>query len=198
MITTKKMYLEKGPEKPLSMHPKKFALWLFLVSVMMLFAAFTSAFIVKKGESNWVEFPIPDILWVSTAVLFLSSLTMQWAFSAAKKDELEKLKLALFITFTLGVLFLCGQYMAWQKLYQSGIYFGGSQSHPSGSYLYVFTGIHGIHLISGVIFLFIVLIYSFKYKIHSKNMLSIEMCATYWHFLDALWIYLFVFLLLNH
>ena len=196
--TTKKMFVETEPESPLSMNPKKFALWLFLMSVMMLFAAFSSAFIVKKGQGNWVEFPIPNILWVSTVVLVLSSVTMQWAFSAAKKDEFQKLKLALGITFILGVIFLVAQFQAWEELYQTGIYFGGSKSHPSGSYLYVFTGLHGVHLISGVIFLFVLLISSFNYKIHSKNMLSIEMCATYWHFLDGLWIYLFVFLLLNH
>ena len=198
MITTKKIYLEEEPKKQLAMHPQKFALWLFLVSVCMLFAAFTSAFIVKKGESNWVEFPLPNILWVTTGIILLSSITMQLAYFAAKKDELEKLKITLFITFILGVAFLVGQYMAWEELYKEGIYFGGSHSHPSGSYLYVFTGLHAVHLISGIIFLFVMLIYSFKYKIHSKKMVSIEMCATYWHFLDALWIYLVVFLLLNH
>jgi|SRR6185437_5019366 len=198
IATTKKLYVNNNPEKPLAMNAKKFALWLFLVSVSMLFAAFSSAFIVKKGESNWVQFPLPDILWVSTAVILISSITMQWAYFAAKKDNFQILKIALLITSVLGVVFLVAQFEAWRQLVNEGIYFGGSKSHPSGSYLYVFTGLHGLHLISGVIFLFIMLISSLKYKIHSKNMLSIEMCATYWHFLDALWIYLFVFLLLNH
>jgi cytochrome c oxidase subunit 3 len=76
--------------------------------------------------------------------------------------------------------------------------FGGSYSNPSGSFLYVITGLHAFHLITGIIYLLIILGASFQYNIHSKNMVRMEMCATYWHFLDILWLYLFAFLLLNH
>ena len=125
----------------------------------------------------------------------LSSVFMYWAYLSARKDKLEQVKLALSITSVLGALFLIGQYMAWEQLVDAGVFFVGN---PAGSFMYVFTGLHGVHLISGVVYLLYLLISSFKYKVHSKNMLNMEMCSTFWHFLGGLWIYLFIFLLLNH
>lgn len=186
------------PKRPLGMHAKKFALWLFIVSIIMLFAALTSAYLVRRGEGNWLEFPMPISLWINSGIILLSSATMHWAYLSAKKNELHKLKLALLITTLLGTAFLVGQVIAWGDLVEMKVFFAGNQSNPSGSFVYVLTGLHAFHLISGVIFLVIVLISSFNYKIHSKNLVQIEMCATYWHFLDFLWIYLFFFLLLNH
>lgn len=182
-------------EQPVSMHPKKFALWLFIVSVIMIFAGLTSAFIVRQAEGNWLEFELPRIFWLNSAVIVLSSLTLHWAYLSAKKDQLDQLKLALGITTALGLAFLVGQWFSWVALVDMDVYFVGN---PAGSFLYVLTGLHAIHLISGVIFLIIVLISSFRYKIHSKRMTTLEMCATYWHFLGALWLYLFLFLLFNH
>ena len=186
------------PKKPLAMHPKKFALWLFIVSIVMIFAAMTSAYIVRKGEGNWLEVNIPPIMYINTAIIVLSSITMQWAYFSAKKDNLQPMKSALLVTTLLGILFVVGQFVSWSALKESQVFFGGPESNPAGSFVYVLTGLHGFHLITGVIFLFIVLISAFKYEVHSKNMVLIEMCATYWHFLDVLWVYLFVFLLLNH
>ena len=190
-----KLNYSEEVEQPVSMHPKKFALWLFIVSVVMIFAGLTSAFIVRQAEGNWLDFELPRIFWVNSAVIILSSLTMHWAYLAAKKDQLDQLKLALGITTTLGFAFLVGQWYSWVALVEMDVYFVGN---PAGSFLYVLTGLHAIHLISGVIFMIIVLISSFRYKIHSKRMTSLEMCATYWHFLGALWLYLFMFLLFNH
>lgn len=190
-----KLNYSEEVEQPVSMHPKKFALWLFIVSVVMIFAGLTSAFIVRQAEGNWLDFELPRIFWVNSAVIILSSLTMHWAYLAAKKDQLDQLKLALGITTALGFAFLVGQWYSWVALVEMDVYFVGN---PAGSFLYVLTGLHAIHLISGVIFMIIVLISSFRYKIHSKRMTSLEMCATYWHFLGALWLYLFVFLLFNH
>ncbi|WP_114751312.1 cytochrome c oxidase subunit 3 [Pleomorphovibrio marinus] len=190
-----KLSYEEGAVQPLSMHPKKFALWLFIVSVVMVFASLTSAYIVRQGEGNWLEFNLPDIFWYTSAVIILSSITMHWAYVSAKNDALDMLRLALIITSFLGFAFLVGQWYSWVALVDRDVYFVGN---PSGSFLYVFTGLHALHLISGVIFLIIVLISSLRYKIHSQNMAQMEMCVTYWHFLGALWIYLFMFLLLNH
>ncbi|MEM1406414.1 MAG: cytochrome c oxidase subunit 3 [Bacteroidota bacterium] len=187
--------LVEEPKKPLSMHPRKFGLWLFMVTVVMIFAALTSAYIVRQGEGNWTEFDLPISMWVTSAIILLSSGTMHWALISAKHNDLEKVKLAISITSVLGVAFLAGQLYVWSDLVADNIYFVGN---PSGSFLYVLSGVHGLHLVSGVIFLIIVLISTFKYKVHSKNLTQIQMCATYWHFLDVLWIYLFVFLLLNH
>ncbi|HEY8399970.1 MAG TPA: cytochrome c oxidase subunit 3 [Cytophagaceae bacterium] len=186
------------PQKPLSMHPKKFALWLFLVTVVMIFAALTSAYIVRKGDGNWLNVEIPSIFWVNTLFIVTSSVTMHLAYLSAKKNNFGNLKLYIIITSILGISFLVGQFIGWGKLVDMGVFFGGKESNPAGSFVYVFTGLHGFHLISGVFVLLVVLVKSFRLEVHSKNMTLIEMCATYWHFLDGLWVYLFIFLLLNH
>ncbi|MEM6524997.1 MAG: cytochrome c oxidase subunit 3 [Bacteroidota bacterium] len=187
--------LVEEPKKPLSMHPRKFGLWLFMVTVVMIFAALTSAYIVRQGEGNWTEFDLPISMWVSSVIILVSSATMHWALASARKNDLEKVKLAISITSVLGVAFLISQLVVWSDLVANNVYFVGN---PSGSFLYVLSGVHGLHLVSGVIFLIIVLISTYRYKVHSKNLTQIQMCASYWHFLDVLWIYLFVFLLLNH
>ena len=187
-------YIE-GAEQPISMHPKKFALWLFIVSVVMVFAGLTSAYIVRQAEGNWLEFNLPSIFYYSTGIIILSSVTMHWAYTSAKADNIDMLKVAIGLTTLLGLVFLVTQWYSWVALVDRDVYFVGN---PSGSFLYVFTGLHALHLISGVIFLIIVLISSLRFKIHSQNMAQMEMCTTYWHFLGGLWLYLFMFLLLNH
>jgi len=181
-------------KKPLSMHPKKFALWLFIVTVIMIFAALTSAYIVRQADGNWLMFDLPDLFLATTVIILVSSGTMHWAYLAVKKDNLESAKVAIAITTVLGIGFLVGQYMAWGELVKDSIFLVGN---PSGSFVYVISGLHGLHIVGGLVFLIIVLFSIFRSKIHSKNLLRIEMCATYWHFLDGLWLYLFVFLLLN-
>ncbi len=183
------------PKATLSMHPKKFALWLFIVSIVMLFAALTSAFIVKQADGNWLSFKLPGIFLLNTIVIAMSSLTMHLAYSAAKKDLLQRVKWMLLITVSLGILFLIGQYISWSELINENVYF--VSNYASGSFIYIFTGLHGLHLISGLIFLLITFISSLRLKIHAKNLLQIEMCMTYWHFLGGLWVYLYVFLLFN-
>lgn len=184
--------------KPLAMHPKKFALWLFMVSVIMIFGALTSAYIVRQAEGNWLDFEMPPMFWVTTGLILLSSFTMHWAYLSIKKDNFERAKLAISITVVLGVAFLIGQYMGWSQLVNNGIHLVGRDSSAvSGSFLYIISGLHGVHVISGVLFLMVILVAIFKLKVHSKNLAKIEMCTTYWHFLDGLWLYLFVFLLLN-
>ena len=181
--------------KPRSMNPKKFALWLFLVSVMMLFGAWTSAYLVKRGEPGWAAFELPVEFWITTSIIILSSITMVWAQRSARKDDLEQTKLALGLTTALGVAFLAGQWLAWGKMVEMNYYFAGTNS--SSSFIYVLTGFHGLHIISGIIVLVVVLVSAFRFKVHSKNMQKMELCSTYWHFLGGLWLYLFVFLLLN-
>jgi len=187
-------YIEE-PKQTLSMHPKKFALWLFIVTVVMIFAALTSAYIVRQSEGNWQEFTLPTSLYVNSIIILLSSVSMQWAYLSAKKDNIKSLKISIIISAVLGVAFLVGQLLSWQDLVAIDVYFVGN---PAGSFLYVLTGLHAAHLISGVIFLILVSINVYNYKVHSKSMDQIEMCATYWHFLDGLWLYLFLFLILNH
>ena len=179
-------------------HPLKFALWLIIISIIMMFAAFTSAYIVRKEEGNWLEYALPDNLVLNTVFIVLSSVTMQWAFNTARKDNLRQLKLALLLTIILGLSFLVGQWDAWVDLVGRKIFFGGADANPSGSFLYVLMGVHGFHLVTGLIFVLIVLISSLKFKVHSRNLLRIELCSVYWHFLTGLWLYLYLFLTLNH
>ena len=108
---------------------------------------------------------------------------------------MDNLKIGLGITTLLGLAFLVGQWYSWVTLVGMDVYFVGN---PGGSFLYVITGLHALHLVSGVIFLIIMLISSFSYKVHSKRLVKLEMCLTYWHFLGGLWVYLFMFLLFNH
>jgi cytochrome c oxidase subunit III len=184
-------------KKPLGMHPKKFALWLFMATVVMLFAAWTSAYIVKRGEPGWSSFDLPRQFWINSWIIAASSLSLIWAQFSAKRDELEKVKVGLTITTVLGVAFLIGQWIAWEKMVDMNYHFTGMGSNTSSSFIYVLSGVHGLHLVSGVIFLVVTLVATYRYKVHSKNMVQLEMCASYWHFLGGLWLYLFVFLLLN-
>ena len=186
--------LVEEAKRPLSMNPKKFALWLFIVSVIMVFAALTSAYIVRQAEGDWLIFELPRLFWITSIIILVSSGTMHWAYLAAKNDNLESVKVATIFTTILGIAFLVGQFMAWGDLVSNNVFFVGN---PSGSFAYVLSGLHGLHIVGGVVFLSILLSAAFKYNVHSKNLSLIEMCATYWHFLDVLWLYLFVFLLLN-
>lgn len=183
-------------KKPRSMNPKKFALWLFMVSVVMLFGGWTSAYLVKRAEPGWSSFELPGEFWLSTSIIILSSVTMIWAQRSARRDDLQQTKLALLLTTVLGVAFLGGQWFAWAKMVELNHYFAGTGGNTSSSFIYLLTGFHGLHIISGVIVLLLALVAALKYKVHSKNMLRMELCSTYWHFLGALWLYLFVFLLL--
>lgn len=183
------------PEETLSMNPKKFILWLFIVSIVMLFAAMTSAYLVRRAEGNWLEFTVPVMFTYSTIVLIASSLTMQWAYWAAKKDNFNTLRVAISITFALGIAFLWMQFQGWVALVEENVYFVGN---PAGSFIYIFTGLHALHLISGLAVLVVVLISAFRLDIHAKSLNRIQIASTYWHFLGILWVYLLLFLLYFH
>jgi len=183
------------PQETLSMNPKKFILWLFIVSIIMLFAAMTSAYLVRRAEGNWLEYTVPAVFSYSSLVLVLSSLTMHWAYTAAKKDNFKTLRIAITVTFALGVTFLYMQFQGWVQLVDQNVFFVGN---PAGSFMYIFTGLHGFHLISGLLVLVFALVAAFRFKIHAKNLNQIEIAASYWHFLDILWLYLFFFLVYFH
>ncbi len=157
-----------------------------------MFASQTSAYLVRRAEGNWLEYDMPQIFWYSTAVLVASSISMHWAYLAAKKDNFKSLRIAISITFVLGLVFLWMQFLGWKALVDMKVFFVGN---PSGSFFYVFTGLHGFHLITGLIVLVLALLAAFQLRVHSKNLRRIQICTTYWHFLDILWVYLFFFLL---
>jgi cytochrome c oxidase subunit 3 len=174
----------------------KILLWLGIGSIVILFAALTSAYIVREAEGNWVKFELPSLFWFSTACILLSSVFMNNALVAARKNNFKGISIALGITLILGIFFVIGQFLGWKALVHDGIFFAGNKSNPSGSFLYVITGLHVAHLIAGLIYLFVVFTKSIKNRYNAAHLMSLELCATYWHFLGGLWVYLFLFLLL--
>lgn len=191
----KDIQITEVPRKTRSMDPKRFLLWMFMVSIIMVFASLTSAYIVRQSEGNWLAYELPNLLWYSTIILLLSSVTAQLAYRSAKADNIKNVKIYLVLSLLLGVGFLVSQVYSWGALVDNRVYFVGN---PSGSFLYVIMGVHGFHLVSGLIYLLILLVRAFQFKVHSKNLLHLGLSVSYWHFLDGLWIYLFIFLLLNH
>ncbi len=187
--------LVENPVRPLYVHPHKFILWLFIVTIIMIFASMTSAFIVKQADGSWLDYELPSIFWFTTSVIITSSGLLQWAYFAAKQDQFNRVKVLVGLTTLLGLVFLAGQWLSWGQLVAMDVYFVGN---PAGSFIYVLTGLHAFHLITGIVFLIIVLISAFRYRVHSKNLVRMEMCTTYWHFLGALWVYLLVFLVFYH
>jgi cytochrome c oxidase subunit 3 len=170
-------------------------LWIAIVSMIMLFGAFTSAYVVSRGKGTWIVFDLPQLFYVSTALIIASSVTMNWAVSLAKQNKFDKVKGPVLFTFLLGTAFVVFQFYGCKELIKNNIYFLGKYSHPSGSYLYLLVLVHFLHLFSGLISLLVVYFRSAMGKYNAQDMLGIKLCATFWHFLDGLWIYLFLFLL---
>jgi len=187
-----------GYSRPEVVNSKKMILWLFIVTIVMLFAAFTSAYIVRKADGEWLLFSLPSIFAYSTAAILLSSVTIQWAFTLVKKGLIEKAKPLVALTFVLGLIFLYVQYIGWGQLVDMNVFLGGDSSNPAGSFVYILSGVHAFHLVTGLIYILIVFAMLFSGKITKEKSLQFELCTTYWHFLDLLWIYLFVFLLVNN
>lgn len=167
--------------------------WVGIVSIIMLFASMTSAVIVTKGDGNWMKYEIPGIfLWSSIAIL-LSSLTLLYGYYKAKKDHQNGLKIGLMLTLIFSIVFILFQFEGYEQLVQQGVFFTGEGHSASGSFLYVISGLHIVHLVGGVIALLVVLFNAFRAQYNSKNLLGLQVFSTYWHFLGGLWIYLFVF-----
>lgn len=177
-------------------HPQKFALWTAMASIMMMFGAFTSAYIVRQAAGNWLEFPLPNIFYLSTAIILISSLTLHLSYSGFKNGKEKQYKGLLLVSFILGVSFLISQYIGWQTLFASGVDMKGN---PAGSFLYVITGVHALHILGGIGALIVAMIHAFslKYKVTDKRKLRFELVIHYWHFVDLLWVYLLIFLLIT-
>jgi cytochrome c oxidase subunit 3 len=184
-------------EDRLNLAPKKFNMWIFIFTSFMFFAALTSGFIVYVGGSSahGMNIKMPDAFMYSTAVIILSSVTMFLASMAAKSSQFGKQRLYLWLTIILGVAFFGIQLYAWSYLVKNGIYF--SNPNASQSFIYVFTGMHLLHIFAGLLLLANTLWRSYRSIEQVKNLYSVQMSSIFWHFVDIIWIYLYVFLLLN-
>lgn len=180
-------------KEPSRIHPYKFTLWVAMGSIVMMFAAFTSAYIVKKNQSSWLEFELPTLFRYSTAVILLSSVTIQLAVKAFKAREMGRYRSLVTVTTILGLLFIVMQGMAFQSLEVKNIALTGAKSNSAASFLFVITGLHMLHVLGGVIALLVIFIRAYRLKVKNYSSLPIELAATYWHFVDAIWIYLFIF-----
>ncbi|MCB0518205.1 MAG: cytochrome c oxidase subunit 3 [Lewinellaceae bacterium] len=176
-------------------HPYKFAMWVGCGSLLMMFASLTSAYVVRQAAGNWLEFSLPDIFKVSTAVILLSSVTLHSSYLSYKRGKEQAYKLLLVASFILGLSFFVFQYLGWEQMAASGVPF---TINPSGDFVYVISWIHAAHVLGGIAALAVALIHAFglKFKVTEKRRLRFDLTLTYWHFVDLLWVYLFLFLTL--
>ena len=173
-------------------HPHKFTMWVAIGSMVMMFAGLTSAFIVKSNQTGWEMITMPEVFWVSTAVIIISSITLQMALRSFKQRGMNQYRMLIGLTLLLGILFIVLQWMGFQQLWEQKITFKGS---GAGQFLYVIFGLHALHIIGGMIALFVMFIKAFIGKTKLYSSVPVEVMATYWHFADLLWLYLLIFFL---
>lgn len=188
-------------------HPHKFALWLAIGSITMMFAGLTSGYIVREAQGAWRYFRMPNIFWVSTAVILTSSITIFFGLRAFRQRNRPLYRKLMSLTVLLGVAFGIMQFIGFWQLYhvpQMTIEDGKQMlktvrvnGNPSESFLFIITGLHLLHILGGIIALLIVYLRAYRKRVKVYNATGLEIVSTYWHFVDLLWIYLFIFFLAN-
>ncbi len=168
-------------------------MWMALVAIVMLFAAFTSALVVRKGiSSDWVATPLPRILYLNALVLVVSSATLELSRRSLAAGLGGRFVGWLYATTGLGLAFLAGQLAAWEQLASCGVYLS---TNPSSSFFYLLTATHGLHLLGGIVALVYLVFRSRRIAPAPNKRTAVDVTAIYWHFMDGLWIY--ILLLLN-
>ena len=186
--------MEQATPQRKKIHPQKFMLWVAMASIVMMFAGLTSAYMVREAQGNWVFYRLPFVFNISTVTIIASSVTMALGLRAFKKRQMPKFKILITATLILGVLFGVLQFIGFNILYDNNIRVDGN---PSGSFLFIIAGLHLLHILGGIIALLIVFFRAFRKRVKIYNATGLEIVSTYWHFVDVLWIYLFVFFLAN-
>ena len=173
---------------------KKMMLWFGMISMSMTFAGLTSAYVVSSSRSDWIEqIDLPFAFTISTFLLLLSSGTFYLALKNIKETLLKRAQTLLLITLVLALAFIYFQFQGFREIIEQGYYFTGAESSITTSYLYVLVLLHLAHLIAGIVIVLIVFYNSFREKYSEANTLGFELAVTFWHFLDILWLYLFLF-----
>jgi len=189
------MDLTQGTQEEKNSRAKKMMLWFGIISLIMSFAGWTSAFVVSSSRPDWLkDFQLPNAFIVSTIVIIISSLTFILAKRALKSGNHKATSLWLLATLILGVVFIFNQFSGFQQIIDLGYNFTGPTSNVTMSYIYLIAIVHILHVVVGLICLLVVIYNHFKQKYNSTNMLGFELAATFWHFIDILWVYLFLFL----
>jgi cytochrome c oxidase subunit 3 len=189
------MDLTQGTTEEKNKRAKKMMLWFAVISLIMSFAAWTSAFIVSSSRPDWLkDFQLPNSFVISTIVIMISSVSFILAKRALKSHNRKATTIWLLVTFVLGTIFIFNQFNGFQEIINQGYNFTGPTSNVTMSYIYLIAMVHILHVVVGLICLLVVIYNHFKQKYNSENMLGFELAATFWHFIDILWIYLFLFL----
>ncbi len=193
--------LSPSRTQPQIMENQRMILWLFMVASILSFGGITSAYIVRMAQGNWLRFDLPSIFTINCLVVAASSACMIFAYRSAKTDELDRVKYGIWGAVIFGIAFMVLQYMGWLELNSHDIYFSPKRSDNgdltpliSGSFFFAISAIHYVHVFAGLIFLLVVLVKSYKLEVHKKNLLTISLAGTFWHFVGILWIYLYLFL----
>jgi len=168
-------------------------LWVSMISMTMMFAGLTSAYVVSRKRSDWVSFDLPNAFYISTVLIILSSITFILAKAFIKKDNRKLTTVTLLSTLILGLGFIYYQFQGFNQLFDAGLVFAGAESTVKSSFIYGITLAHLFHIAAGIIVLLVVLVNHFNKKYTSKDSLGLELGAIFWHFVDILWIYLFLF-----
>lgn len=184
------------PKRVRGIYAPLFALWIAMGSIVMMFGSLTSAYIVRQAAGNWLEFRIPDIFYVSTGVILVSSVVLHAAYWAFRNGKEILYKAMLPLALGLGILFIILQYQGWNALYAIGVALDGN---PGGSFFYVISGIHAAHVIGGIFAMTVALMHAYllPFKPTEKRRRRFQLVLHYWHFVDFLWLYLFLFLLIQ-
>jgi cytochrome c oxidase subunit III len=169
------------------------ATWILLIAIIMLFAGLSSAYIVLHGLPEWQNITVPRLVWANTLILFASSIALEFARGAVRKDHVSAVRQWLIVSGVLGLGFLVGQVAVWRQLVNAGVYLSTALH---SSFFYVLTGAHALHLAGGIFGLIVVLRRAFGNQLTAANHEPLKVWALYWHFMDVIWIYCFVLLLL--
>jgi cytochrome c oxidase subunit 3 len=189
------MIMTTDEQKSKTARSYKLILLFAMVSMTMMFAGLTSAFVVSKSRADWLkDFQLPTAFFYSTAAIIGCSITFHLAKKAIQRDNQAATTKFLLTTLVLGILFIVLQFVGFGQIVANGYYFTGSASSITTTFLYIVTVMHLVHLAGGVVSLLIIIYNHFKQKYNSTQTLGIELGAMYWHFLDFLWVYLFLFL----
>ena len=188
------MDLTQGTERDKHVRARKMMLWFGIVSLIMGFAGWTSAYIVSSSREDWMkDFVLPQAFLYSTIILIISSLTYILAKKAIKKDNQKTCTQYLVITLFLGIGFILLQFQGFSEMIGQGYYFTGPTSNITMSYVFLIAAVHIAHVVAGLISLLVVLVNQLRGKYSVKDYLGLELGATFWHFLDLLWVYLILF-----